>query len=188
MSTYLIPQAHFLIPEADLNQVVEELNRKRLAEWQDYKKETPIKALKPEQIDLIKKLLPEIFPPKKFTEEMLKNLSVYYHPESGYQDRSYYEDDSLLGRTFKRIKKKSEVFYFPFRNKSVLAVQVNKIIYEKIGNRHSECGIIPGYVTDEGITENGINISIVQPITNQKEREELSDLLKPKIKGPLNFW
>lgn len=80
--------------------------------------------------------------------------------------------------TKKRDIRRLNARIFSFNGRQVITVQVTR--YEK---EYFDYALIPGYV----VSREG-NVSNVEPITDTKERKELSDLVRSELKGPLHFW
>lgn len=69
--------------------------------------------------------------------------------------------------------------HIDYKNRIVLALQSTSIIRSHV----SKSGVVPGYVLfREG------NVSQIEVITDKKEKEELSTLLRSRLEGPISFW
>ncbi|MFA4887396.1 MAG: hypothetical protein WC595_04235 [Candidatus Nanoarchaeia archaeon] len=107
-----------------------------------------------------------------------EDRSVYEH--QGYSQSHSFDGTKKTDRGYAYVTSSHIEKLVPFRSREVLTVQVTK--KEKAGKTTNYI-LVPGYI----ISREG-NVSKVEPITDEKARKELSDLVSQDFKGHPNFW
>ena len=110
---------------------------------------------------------------------------LYHHEEPNeYVDYEHQGYDKLSGggikdKGYARLQRIFSERVIPFNSRQVLIVQVTEIKYGKA----LDYTLVPGYIVSRKD-----DVSEVEPIASPEKRQELSDIVKPNIKGNLNFW
>ncbi len=63
------------------------------------------------------------------------------------------------------------------------------VLYFQAENKHSSYAVIPGFkASEEYKTEFGCSAVKIRKISDERKRKEISDLIREKVEGPINFW
>ncbi len=63
------------------------------------------------------------------------------------------------------------------------------VLYRQAEDKRGSYAIVPGFkASKEYKTEFECSAVKIKRISNEKEKREISDLIRDKVKGPINFW
>ena len=63
------------------------------------------------------------------------------------------------------------------------------VLYRQAKNKRGSYAIVPGFkASEEYKTEFGLSAVKIKRISNEKEQRKISNLIRDKVEGSINFW